>query len=138
MKSSKTRTLTVIVLTMFSVVMYGAESSTYAQIVKQREEVLSQILREQEGRRATGHAVEEEIFAAQITLYSFRRDAAATIPEKMKHQQMIVAAHEKRLGATKGKSQMGGVANVELLRATDGVLQAKQVLEGLRANGKNG
>jgi len=51
---------------------------------------------------------------------------------------MIVAAHEKRLAATKGKSQMGGVANVEVLQATDGVLQAKQVLEELRAKGKSG
>jgi hypothetical protein len=138
MKSPQTRTLPVIVLSLLSAVMYGAESSTYAQIVKQREEILSQILREHEGRQARGHAVEEEIFAAQISLYSFRRDTATTIPEKMKHQQMIVAANEKRLAVAKGKSQVGRVANVEVLRATDGVLQAKQVLEELIAKRTNG
>ena len=49
-----------------------------------------------------------------------------------------IAVHEKRLAVTKGKSQVGRVANVEVLRATDGVLQAKQVLEELRAKGKSG
>jgi hypothetical protein len=138
MNSSYIRTLTVIVLSLLGVAMDGAESSTYAQIVKQRDEVLSQILREQEGRRAAGHAVEEDVFAAQIALYSFRRDVTTRITEKVEHQQMIVATYEKRLAITKGKYGIGGVANVEVLRATDGVLEAKQLLEDLRAKGKNG
>ena len=106
------------------------------QIVKQREEVLSQILKELEGRRASGHAVEEDIFTAQTALYSFRRDTATDSSEKLKHQQMIVAIHERRLAVLKSKYGMGGVANVDVLRATDGVLQAKQVLEDLRAKEK--
>ncbi len=138
MKITSASTLACILLSSLCLSASQAETSAYAQILKERDRVLSQIVSEQEGRRSTGHAVEEEIFSAQIKLYSFRRDTAPTVPEKMRQQQLIVAAHEKQLADIKGKSKMGVVANVDVLRVTDGLLQAKQVLEELRGRETSG
>jgi hypothetical protein len=138
MKTTYIRLLIVAVLSTLSVAAALTASESRTQILNERDRVLSQILKEQEDRRATGHSVDEEIFAAKIALYSFRRDSAAAISDKLKHQQVIVAAHEERLAGFKGKSAVGAVANVEVLRVTDGFLHAKQVLEEIRTMEKRG
>jgi hypothetical protein len=138
MKTTYIRSLILIVFSALCATLAGADSASYAQILQEREKVLSQILEEQESRRASGHADEEALFSAQVSLYSFRRDAAATTVDKAKHQVMIVAIYEKRLAMIRAMAKMGGVANVEVLRATDRTLQAKQILEELRMREKSG
>src|SRR5687767_15526912 len=132
MNITPVRLLTVALLCTLVTEPARAASVAYTQILKDRERVLSQLLNEQESRRASGHADEEAIFIARVSLYSFRRDSAPIKTEKVKHQLMVVAAHEERLVTIKRKAEMGVGANVEVLRATDGLLQAKQILEELR------
>src|SRR5688572_10088210 len=138
MKTKYARLLMFVALSSLTATSAIAASEAHAQILKERDGVLSQILKEQESRRATGHSVDDEIFSAQVALHSFRRDTAAAISDKLKNQQMIVSAHEKRLATMKRKSEIGAVANIEVLRVADGVLQAKQILEELRAHEKRG
>src|SRR5688572_4462470 len=138
MKTTYLRSLTLVAFSALCATLVGADSAAYAQILRERENVLSQLLKEQESRRASGHADEEAIFAAKVSLYSFRRDAAATNADKAKHQLMIVAAHEKKLAMIRAKAEIGGVANVEVLQATDRTLRAKQLLEELRMREKTG
>jgi hypothetical protein len=138
MKITNVRTLALVTFSTLFSALLADDSTAYIQILKERERVLSQILNAQESRRATGLADEEAIFSAQVSLYSFRRDTAASHDDKMKHQLMIVAVHEKKLAITKSKARTGGIADVEVLRTTDGLLREKQILEELRAREKTG
>lgn len=139
MKTTNVRALALVTLSsLWCSVLVADDSSAYAQILRERESVLTQILNAQESRRATGHADEEAIFTAQVSLYSFRRDTATTPADKVKHQLMIVAVHEKKLATFHAKARTGRVAHLEVLRATDGLLRERQALEELRAREKNG
>jgi hypothetical protein len=138
MKTTNVRTLALVTLATLGSALVADDSVAYAQILKERERVLSQILKAQESRRATGLADEEAIFSAQVSLYLFRRDTAANREDKVKHQSMIVAVHEKKLAIIKEKAKTGAVADVEVLRTTDGLLREKQALEELRAREKTG
>jgi len=136
MKTTYIRIVTLVALaTMLTASVY-ADAAAYAKIIKERDAVLSQILSEQERMRNTGTANEEAIFSAQIALYSFRRDTASTVSERIKNQELIVAAHDKRLAEIKKQAQAGAATNMDTLLATDGLLQAKQILEELKMGEK--
>lgn len=111
-----------------------ADANSYAQIIKERDSVLTQILAERESRRTTGLGDEEAIAAAQIALYSFRRDVATTSAEKIKNQELIIPIYQKNLELVKAKMRSGLATGITLLEATDRVLEAKQILEELRLN----
>jgi hypothetical protein len=134
MKTTSVQILVVIVASCLFSPAAHADAAAYANILRQRETVLAQILAAQESRLTIGHADENAIFSARMALYSFRRDAAKSKAEKIKHQEMIVEEHAKRLEAVRSKAQSGGSAPVETLRATDSLLHAKQILEELRLN----
>jgi len=136
MKTTYIRIVTLVALaTMLTASVYG-DAAAYAKIIKERDAVLSQILSERERMRNTGTANEEAIFSAQIALYSFRRDTASTVSERIKNQELIVAAHDKRLAEIKKQAQAGAATNMDTLLATDGLLQAKQILEELKMGEK--
>jgi hypothetical protein len=109
-----------------------ADRSSYAQVIKERDAVLSQILAVREAARPAGIADEEAITAAQLALYSFRRDVASTTAEKIKNQELIVKIRERKLAEMKAKVSIGAGDNTAVLIATDCFLQAKQVLEELK------
>ena len=77
-------------------------------------------------------ADEEAIATAQLALYSFRRDAAATISEKIKNQELIVRVFEKKLEYVKANMKSGVGSSIGVLEATAPFLEAKQMLEELR------
>ena len=138
MKTSPLHSLLVATVVVLSAVAGRADPTAHAQILKQRDAVLSQILAGQESRRAVGIADEDAILAAQVALYSFRRDAAPTPAGKIQNQELIVAVFEKQLAVVEAKVRIGGVTNAEVLIATDRVLQAKQILEELKLSPKTG
>ena len=108
-----------------------ADPAAYASIVKQRDDVLSRIVSHHEQRLRAGSGSEEEVLAARLTLYTFRRDTARMTREKIQEQEQIVALHEKRLSNTKLNPTL---ESIEVLRVTDGWLEAKQMLESLRSS----
>ncbi len=113
-----------------------ADAAAYAQVVKERDAVLSQILAEREGRRSTGLGDEEAIAQAQLALYAFRRDVAATTAEKINQQERIVRIHEQKLERVKARRRSGVVAEIDVLEATAPLLEARQALEALRLGDK--
>ena len=123
---------------MLAAVSSHADATSYAQILKERDSVLSQILADRESRRSSGTADEDAISAAQLALYSFRRDTAATTAEKIKNQELIIRVHEKKLEFVKAEKRAGTAAGIQVLEATAPLLEAKQVLEELRLTDKKG
>ena len=138
MKIAPVRHVILVVTVLSAALSVRADAASHAEIVKERDSVLSQILAEREARRPTGMANEDDIAAAQIALYSFRRDVAATNAEKIKNQELIAAIFEKKLEYTKAKMHAGMGSKIEILEATDACLEAKQVLEELRLDEKKG
>jgi hypothetical protein len=108
-----------------------ADPAAYASVLKQRDDVLSRIVSHHEQRLRAGSGSEEEVLAARLTLYTFRRDTARTTREKIQEQEQVVALHEKRLSNTKSNLTL---ESIEVLRVTDGWLEAKQMLESLRSS----
>lgn len=115
-----------------------AETSAYAAIVKERDTVLAKIVADVENRHSIGTADDEAVWAAKLSLLSFRRDAASTVGERLKQQELIVALQEKRLSTLKARSQAGTTDSLDVLRTTDAVLAAKQLLEEMKAAEKKG
>jgi hypothetical protein len=117
-------------------ILARADSEARTQILKERDAVLSQILADREGRLASGVVDEDGVAAARIALWSFRRDTAASKQEKIKQQELIVKVYAKKLSSAKGRIASGLTTNIDVLIATDALLQAKQLLEELRLEEK--
>jgi hypothetical protein len=113
-----------------------ADATAYAQIIKERNAVLSKILAEQESRYAMGLVDNDAIARAQLALYSFRRDVAPTNAEKIKNQELVVQVHEKRQALVQAQVKSGLGGPIEVLLATDDLLRAKQALEELKLTEK--
>lgn len=114
----------------------SAVPSAYAAIVKERDTVLAKIVAEVESRHALGTADDDMVWAARLSLLSFRRDAASTPGEKLKQQALIVALQEQRLGMLKARSAAGTAGPLDILRATDALLAAKQLQAEMQLEGK--
>jgi hypothetical protein len=123
---------------MLAALSSSADATSYAQVIRERDSVLSQILADRESRRASGTADEDAIAAAQLALYSFRRDVATATGEKIKNQELIVRLHEKKQEIVKARFSTGIVGKIEVLEATDSLLEAKQVLEELHLKAPKG
>jgi len=115
-----------------------ADTSAHAAIVKERDTVLARIVADIESRYSVGTADEEAVSAAKLSLLAFRRDAASAASEKLKQQELVVALQEKRLSTLKARSLAGTTDSLDVLRATDAVLAAKQRLEEMKAAAKKG
>lgn len=113
-----------------------AVASTYAEIVKERDSVLSKIVAEVEARYHVGTADDDAVSSAKLALLSFRRDVAPTSSEKLKQQEQIVALQEKRLSALNARSQAGLGNTLDILRANDALLAAKQLQAEIQSNTK--
>lgn len=107
-------------------------------IVKERDAVLAKIVAEIEGRHALGTVDAEAVWAAKLSLLSFRRDTAATTEEKLKQQALIVELQAKRLSTVEVRAKAGLADSLEVLRATDAWLAAKQRQAELQPKGKKG
>jgi hypothetical protein len=126
-----------IVLLMITPVL-RADASAYAAIVKERDTVLSKIVAIVESQNSFGTADDEAVWSAKFSLLSFRRDTALTVGEKLKQQELIVALQEKRLNSFQERSKTGMRSPLDVLRATDALLAAKQLQAELQLNEKKG
>ena len=113
------------------------DAAPHAQLLKERDVVLAQIVSQEEGRVASGVGDEGAVFAAKLALFSFRRDVAVTKEETLKQQMLIVELYEQKLAVVKAHVATGVVGSVDVLRATDAVLAAKQLLEEIKGDGKS-
>ena len=113
------------------------DAAAHAQLLKERDVVLAQIVSQEEGRVASGVGDDGAVFAAKLALFSFRRDGAATKEEELKQQMLIVEMYEQKLAVVKAHAATGVVGSVDVLRATEAVLAAKQLLEEIKGDGKS-
>ncbi len=118
--------------------MVFGNAAAHAQLLKERDDVLMQIVSQEESKVVSGFSDEAAIFAAKLALYSFRRDAGATKEEKLKQQMLIVGLYEQKLAMAKAHAEIGTAGPVEVLKATDAFLAAKQLLEELKGDEKSG
>ena len=102
--------------------------------VQDQDAALTKILRDRERRLAAGEGDQENVFASELALYSFRRDAAVVFSEKIKNQELIVSVHEKREARSKARRATGVVTDRDVLEKTEDLLREKVVLAQLRAN----
>jgi hypothetical protein len=109
-----------------------AETPAHAAIVKERETVLSQIVARVDSQRTVGLADNEALLSAKLALLAFRRDTAGTPAEKLRQQEQIVALHEEKLSFLQTRAQGGTSSQLDVLRATEALLAAKQLLEEMR------
>ena len=136
MKTNPTRIVVLAALMTLFTVPGRADATAYAQIIKERNTVLSKILAERESRYAMGLGDDEAIAAAQLALYSFRRDVASTSAERIKNQELVVQVNEKRQALVQAQVKSGVGGTIEVLQATDDLLHARQVLEELKLTEK--
>ena len=115
-----------------------AETAAHVQILRDRDATLSKIVQLQESRWADGSGSDSAVFAARLALHSFRRDIAPSSAEKISEQELIVSLCEKRLPSVTAQLNSGIGNTVDVLLMTDQLLQAKQVLEELKAGEKKG
>lgn len=138
MKTYPSRSILIIVTFLLAALSSRADATSYAQILKERDDVLTRILADRESHYSVGAVNEEAVSAAQLALYSFRRDTASTSAAKIKNQEVIIQLYEKKLTLAKARLSAGIGADIQVLEATDSVLQAKQVLEELKLSEKKG
>lgn len=105
-----------------------ASSPEIAQIVRERDATLSQIVTALEERYQSGSVNMSAVFAARLALATFRRDVAPNPQEKRAQQEAIVALWEKQLANEKAREKAGIADPIEVLTVTAELLAAKQTL----------
>jgi hypothetical protein len=126
------RKFALLALVGLSAISMRADSPALTEILKERDETLVKILDFQKAREKTGSVSPEAVFVAEISLYSFRREAATSTAEKLKNQALIVAIHDRKEAALKGKTAAGLGDPMEILQAKNEQLLARQLLETLK------
>jgi len=100
--------------------------------VQDRDAMLANILREQENLLAAGQRNEESVFLSRVALYSFRRDTAPAVAEKIKNQELLVSAYEKNEAHFRDRRAAGVSTDFDVLTKTEDLLREKVVLAKLR------
>ncbi|MEO6003791.1 MAG: hypothetical protein ABIZ04_09950 [Opitutus sp.] len=136
MNTSPLRLLALLAASLLFVSFARADETSYANVLKERDAVLSNILTMREAHFAVGGYDEEAVSSARLALWYFRRDTASTKAEKLKQQELIVAFYEKKLVALQSRVASGLVGSEEVLLATDAHLQAQQLHEEFRLDGR--
>ncbi len=136
MKTSLPRLVLLPALLLLAASSGRADDAAYAAILKERDSVLVQIVDDRKSRLATGMVDENAVIAAQVALYSFRRDTAATDADRIGNQEKIVAVHEQKLAQLQVRIRTGVASSQESLEARATLLEAKQRLEELHRAAK--
>jgi len=136
MTTTRTQLLALLAVSSLLASLAHADETAYAKIIKERDDVLSQILTEREARSVTGIVDEEAVLSARLALCSFRRDTAPLKTEKIKQQELIVGFLQKKLATLKSRATTGVAGPEDVLLATDSLLQARQFLEELKLDEK--
>lgn len=133
MKTSLVRKIALLAPFVFPIFSAFATSPALNAILKERDETLPKIFEWQKAAQKQGAAENPAaVFLAEAAPYSFRRDAAPVVEEKIKNQQLIVAAYDRREEELKSRAAAGLMNPLEALRARDEQLQAKPKLEQLK------
>ncbi len=104
-----------------------------AEIIKQREATLSNIVVSVEQRFKNGTLKQSDLFKARYDLLHFQFEVASSTADKMSLQEKIVAVRETQQTVAKREHQVGVCDEIEVLRVTADLLAEKQLLAELKA-----
>lgn len=120
--------LSFIVGLLAATVVAQAGSPELAAVIRERDATLVRLVTYAEELHRMGVRDDNALFAARLALATFRRDVAPTPAEKIAQQKLILGWQEERLASVKARKASGTLSEEDLLRATDELLAAKQVL----------
>ncbi|MES2469279.1 MAG: hypothetical protein V4675_18375 [Verrucomicrobiota bacterium] len=103
------------------------------QLIQQRGDLLSRIHEMTEERYRAGSAQKEDVMAAALALFTFRRNYSNEVSGKIQWQERIVALLRERSVLFGERKQAGLVIATEALRAAEQALEAEQQLLELKA-----
>ena len=103
------------------------------QLIQKRGDLLSRIHEMTEERYKAGSAQKEDVMAAALTLFTFRRNYSKEVSGKIQWQERIVALQRERSALFEEKQQAGLVIATEALRVAEQALEAEQQLLELKA-----
>jgi hypothetical protein len=136
MTPSHRRLIGLLAISLSIAALAPADEVSYAKVLKERDAVLSQLVANRES--AARVAGDENLVAARLALWSFRRDTASSKVEKIKQQELIVGVFQKRLDFQKSRVKAGIAGADDVLLATNSLLEEQQLLEELRLDVKKG
>ena len=102
------------------------------EIVEKRDLVLSQLLEAAKSRANDGRSAAVDVRDATVRLYTFRRDSAKGDADRIKWQELIVAAEESASKDVKSRVAIGVMTPMDALLAEERLLAAEQKLAELR------
>ena len=123
-----------LILFAFSVLANAQETdAAIGQLIQKRGDLLSRLHEMTEERYKAGSAQKEDVMAAALALFTFRRNYNKEVSGKIQWQERIVALHWERSVLFGEKQQAGLVIAAEALRAAEQELEAEQQLLELKA-----
>jgi hypothetical protein len=125
------RTTVSLLLYLLATLTAGAQPSL-DEIVQKRDAVLTQLLEIAKSDMKSGRRTQEDVYEALIRLYSFRRDSAKTLSDRIKWQEQVVSAEQQVVTDTNARMAIGVMGPVDVLRAEERLLTAQQKLAELR------
>jgi len=110
-----------------------AETTSRAKLIAERDAILVQFVQDAESHYGLGTVTAEDVFQAKRTLFTFRRDYASTVEDKVTNQQLIIRLIEERVREVEARFTAGVSTTQNILREKDRLLEAQLQLEDLRA-----
>ena len=129
------KTLLTALILLASPVLANAQEPDAAigQLIQKRGDLLSRIHEMTEERYKAGSAQKEDVMAAALALFTFRRNYSKEVSGKIQWQERIVALLRERSVLFGERQQAGLVIATEALRAAEQALEAEQQLLELKA-----
>jgi hypothetical protein len=115
------------VLILSCAVVNAEEKFRLDQIIAKRDTLLAEIYHTVKSNKS-GTRDPDEVRTAALELYSFRRDHAKTLPERIRWQEQIVEMEKAEAKDARGRVAIGVMRPLDVTRAEERVLAAEQKL----------
>jgi hypothetical protein len=107
-------------------VLNAEERFSLDQIIAKREALLAEIY--DVVKKNSGAGDPTQVRVAGLELYTFRRDTAKTLPERIRWQQQIVDMEKAEIKDAKRRVEVGVMQPLDVIRAEERALAAEQKL----------
>ncbi|RYD81685.1 MAG: hypothetical protein EOP84_10595, partial [Verrucomicrobiaceae bacterium] len=99
---------TILILVFATCILLSARAEVpLEEIIRKRDTILSELLELAKQGHEAGSVTGLDVYEASIRLYSFRRDSAKSKADRIKWQELIVAAEKEMLSDIKNTAAIG-------------------------------
>ena len=109
-------------------IVNAQEKSKLDQVIAKRDALLVEIYDAVKSGAKSGTNDPTQVRTAALELYSFRRDTAKTLPERIRWQEQIVEMENAEAKEVKGRVAIGVMLPLDVARAEERALAAEQKL----------